>query len=119
MSNFSDHKNFCSFFQENKIVELKLVKMEFTPSNETIQDFTGKRPFSQKLYGKNREFLVKINNGDNTYGLDMTDNPMNLFNRDVGGAGLDVYDKYRNIAGVGEDEGLRTIVRKLGTANII
>ena len=120
-SNLLDHKEFCSFFQENKIVELKLLKMPFSPSNETIQDFTGQRPFSQELYGENREFLVKINCGNNNYGLDMTDSPMpsmSLLNC-VGDTMLWVYDKYRNISGIGENEGLRTIVRKLGTANII
>ena len=100
-------------------MELKLEKAFFSPRNETIADFTGKRPFSQKLYGKNREFLVKISYGDNHYGLDMTGNPMmNLLDSDAGGAELAVYDKYRNISGDGEDEGLKTIVRKLGTSTL-
>ena len=116
-SNLSEHKPFCFFFQENKIVELKLEKWIVTPSNETIEDFTGKRPFSQNLYGKNREFLVKISCGDNNYGLDTTDSTMNILNPGLGGTCLCVYDKYRNISGVGEDERLRTIVRKLGTTN--
>ena len=119
-SNLSEHKEFCSFFQENKIVELKLERVLCNPRNETIADFTGKRPFSQKLYGKNREFLVKISFGDNFYGLDMRENPIFSFlNVEAGGDELLVYDKYRNISGVGEDEGLKTIVRKLGTAIII
>ena len=65
---------------------------------------------------------VKINCGNNNYGLDMMDSPMKLLTGDAGGSGgamLWVYDKYRNISGVGEDEGLKTIVRKLGTTNII
>ena len=66
-----DHQEFCSNFRERKIIQIILEKKDLYPSNETIEDFTRQLPLKSITY--KREFLVKVNNGNNHYGFDLED----------------------------------------------
>ena len=71
MADTFDHQEFCSNFRERKIIQITLEKRDLYPSNETIEDFTRQLPLKSITY--KREFLVKVNNGNNHYGFDLED----------------------------------------------
>ena len=61
------HQEFCRYSRV-KVVRIDLERSNVSPSNKTIEDWTRQIPLSSAIY-KKRFFLVKINQGDNYYGL--------------------------------------------------
>ena len=125
---FEAHKEFCSYFREEKIFRIELdryipgtrIPIQTSPSNETIQNCRKKIPLNNWYYKE--ECLVKLNEGDNYYGLSehRTDNLSKILWEGFGGNGsILVYDKCRNIEGVCRHAGLQDVIRKFGKKSMI
>ena len=64
------HREFCQYFREQRVFRIELDREYFSPANKTIDDFSGRLTLRSRIY--KRDILVKLNNGDNYYGLDKT-----------------------------------------------
>ena len=64
------HREFCQYFREQRVIRIELDREDFSPANKTIEDFSGRLTLNSRIY--KRDILVKLNNGDNYYGLDQT-----------------------------------------------
>ena len=60
------HEDFCNYSKQN-VVRFELRRAKLERSNKLIEDYTKKIPLSNKMY--KREFIIKVNHGDNSYGL--------------------------------------------------
>ena len=84
------------------IHKLNLFPSVFTPSN-LIDNRTKYLPSSDYMKG---EFLVKMSNGIDYYGLPKDDSPSPYE--------LRIYDEFRNISGVTQHKELTKVVQQLG-----
>ena len=83
--------------------------------NRLIAEYTKKIPLSSKIY--KREFIIKVTHGDNHYGLDRDDNDIESLLLNGATQHEDavwVYDKYRNVSGIGKHAGLKQIIMNFG-----
>ena len=60
------HEDFCNYSKQN-VVRFELRRAKLERSNKLIEDYTKKIPLSNLMY--KREFIIKVNHGDNSYGL--------------------------------------------------
>ena len=121
VSHRDEHKEFCSFFKEKQTLNVKIDYLEFEPSNKTIGDFRGQKSRDDPAYKE--EFIIKITHGKDNYGLTPARLPVSgptspelelILGELTGPDVLWLYDKYRNVSGVGRNEKLKQIVRQLG-----
>ena len=61
------HEDFCLFFKENKIIKVTLIREDFTPANDSIEDHTKKMSLGDETYED--EVLIKITGGYDYYGF--------------------------------------------------
>ena len=94
---------------------IELVPGKFNPNNNIIKDHT--KPLPPSHYKKG-EFLVKLANGDDYYGLPqskkMKQRNEYLNFKKKHPDDLWIYDKFRNISGISQHRELTKFVRQLG-----
>ena len=108
------HEDFCNYSKQ-QVVRFEIERGEIGRMNRLIADYTKKIPLSSKIY--KREFIIKVTHGDNHYGLDRDDNDIESLLLNGATQHEDavwVYDKYRNVSGIGKHAGLKQIIMNFG-----
>ena len=105
---FLDHEDFCNLFQHQNIRIVELIPMPFSPANTTIKIYA--RPLKFAWYENKEQFMVKLNHGDNSFGLREKDEGNNPDENKI----VMIYDQYRNISGLCYDKQLIRFIRELG-----
>ena len=122
---YINHRSFCEFFQREHIFELTINRVDFEPSNRTIENHRAKKSMS---FYKKKEFLVKVNHGDTLFGLQeptqleqmadiLLDHPQASEIKKISEKNKDnlcIYDKFRNISGITTNDKLVALIRSTG-----